>query len=140
MLRWQDTHFSERRRKFLVSYIPSFTDCSWVQPFSACASSHFSAGPWQASQNTPSVMSNFGPRAAAGTFTAWHVRQRSLARQQTSQDHHRERGIRFPTQHDSTSSHSRPPRRSRGGGACSCGSSFFGAGALGGDGGSSLTV
>src|SRR5438046_9967584 len=79
MLRWQDTHFSERRRKFLVSYIPSFTDCSWVQPFSACASSHFSAGPWQASQNTPSVMSNFGPRAAAGTFTAWHVRQRSLA-------------------------------------------------------------
>ena len=24
-------------------------------------------------------MSNFGPRAAAGTFTAWHVRQRSLA-------------------------------------------------------------
>src|SRR5436309_2438012 len=105
MLRWQDTHFSERRRKFLVSYIPSFTDCSWVQPFSACASSHFSAGPWQASQNQ-----------------------------------HRERGIRSPTQHDSTSSHSRPPRRSRGGGACSCGSSFFGAGALGGDGGSSLTV
>src|SRR2546426_7075722 len=79
MLRWQDTHFSERRRKLLVSYIPSFTDCSWVQPFSACASSHFSAGPWQASQNTPSVMSNFGPRTAAGTFTAWHVRQRSLA-------------------------------------------------------------
>src|SRR5207249_11994621 len=57
----------------------------------------------------------------------------------TSQDQHRERGIRSPTQHDSTSSHSRPPRRSRGGGACSCGSSFFGAGALGGDGGSSLT-
>src|SRR3989442_15840329 len=79
MLRWQDTHFSERRREFLVSYIPSFTDCSWVQPFSACASSHFSAGPWQASQNTPSVLSNFGPRTAAGTFTAWHIRQRSLA-------------------------------------------------------------
>ena len=77
--RWHDTHFSARSSKFFVSYIPTFTDCSWVQPFSACASSHFSAGPWQPSQCTPSVTSNFGPRSATGTFTAWQVRQRSLA-------------------------------------------------------------
>src|SRR6185436_15121284 len=76
--RWQDTHFSARRSRFLVSYIPSLTDCSCVQPLPAWGSSHFSAGPWQPSQCTPSVMSNFGPRSAGLAFTAWHTRQRSL--------------------------------------------------------------
>src|SRR5262245_12502057 len=78
MARWQDTHFSALIRRFLVSYIPSFTDCSWVQFFSACGSSHFSAGPWHPSQWTPSVMSNLGPRSCGFTFTAWQLRHRSL--------------------------------------------------------------
>src|SRR2546428_10177872 len=77
--RWHDTHFSARSSRFFVSYIPTFTDCSCVQPFSAWGSSHFSAGPRQPSQCTPSVTSHFGPRTATGTVTAWHGRQTSLA-------------------------------------------------------------
>ena len=77
--RWQETHFSARSRKFFVSYMPTFTDCSCVQPFSACGSSHFSAGPWQPSQCTPSAMSNFGPRSSGLTSTAWQTRHLLLA-------------------------------------------------------------
>src|SRR5512132_2722187 len=58
----------------LVSYMPTATDFSCVQPFSACGSSHFSAGPWQPSQCTPSLMSNFGPRSSGLTSTAWQTR------------------------------------------------------------------
>ena len=58
----------------LVSYMPTATDFSCVQPFSACGSSHFSAGPWQPSQCTPSLMSNFGPRSSGFTSTAWQTR------------------------------------------------------------------
>src|SRR5437867_3017349 len=76
--RWQATHRSARRSMFLVSYMPTATDFSCVQPFSACGSSHFSAGPWQPSQPTPSEMSNFGPRRFCGTFTAWQTRHLSL--------------------------------------------------------------
>ena len=78
MARWQDTHFSARSSMLLVSYMPTATDFSCVQPFSACGSSHFSAGPWQPSQCTPSLMSNFGPRCSGLASTAWQTRQRSL--------------------------------------------------------------
>ena len=63
---------------FLVSYMPTLTDCSCVHPFSECWSSHFSEEPWQPSHCTPSAMSNLGPRSSGLTLTAWQLRQRSL--------------------------------------------------------------
>src|SRR5256885_16947640 len=74
MARWQDTHFSPRSSMLLVSYMPTATDFSCVQPFSACGSSHFSAGPWQPSQCTPPLMSDFGPRRSGFTSHAWQTK------------------------------------------------------------------
>src|SRR5262245_57111386 len=59
--RWHETQSSARFSTSLVSYIPMLTDFACGQFFSplSCPSSHFSAGPWQESQLTPSAMSYF---------------------------------------------------------------------------------
>src|SRR3990170_310011 len=59
MERWHDTHCSARLSTSLVSYMPRLTDFALGHSFSplSCPSSHFSAGPWQESQLTPSATS-----------------------------------------------------------------------------------
>ncbi len=55
-----------------MSSIPSETLLAWLLSAAVCGPSHFSAGPWQASHDTPSEM-NFSVDP-----TAWQLKQ-SLA-------------------------------------------------------------
>src|SRR5687768_4124324 len=85
--RWQLVHFSARASGLLVSYRPVFfsraswvfraTRCFCVQPAVACGSRHFSLGPWQPAQVTPSSTLYPSPWRFSGTETAWQLRHRS---------------------------------------------------------------
>src|SRR5258706_8440009 len=46
-----------------------------VAPAATCVSIHFSAGPWHASQLTPSPALKRSPRSAAGGLCVWQSRQ-----------------------------------------------------------------
>src|SRR5262245_22661787 len=74
--RWHETHSSARLSTSLVSYMPMLTDLACGQVFSPLSwpSSHFSAGPWQESQLTPSATSYLarGVSCSLPTLSAWH--------------------------------------------------------------------
>ena len=72
--KWQPRQISAALPGSIVSRIPSAIDLAGSHPRSVCWVSHGPAGPWQASQLTPSPGLSFG---SPGSFSAWQSRQRS---------------------------------------------------------------